>query len=35
MFDSDIRTENLFEAADMIERGEGNKIPLWLFGFLY
>jgi predicted AAA+ superfamily ATPase len=22
-------------AADMIETGEGNKIPLWLFGFLY
>jgi uncharacterized protein len=24
-----------FSAADMIETGEGNKIPLWLFGFLY
>jgi len=24
-----------FCAADMIETGEGNKIPLWLFGFLY
>ncbi len=24
-----------FAAADMIETGEGNKIPLWLFGFLY
>lgn len=22
-------------AADMIEHGSGNKIPLWLFGFLY
>jgi hypothetical protein len=22
-------------AADMIEAGEGKKIPLWLFGFLY
>lgn len=33
--DSKLRTENCFEAADMIERGEGNKIPLWLFGFLY
>ncbi|WP_372751679.1 AAA family ATPase [Labilibaculum sp.] len=29
------RTEDFFVAADMIERGEGNKIPLWLFGFLY
>ncbi|GAB7086596.1 AAA family ATPase [Marinifilum fragile] len=35
MSESNIRTEDLFEAADMIERGEGNKIPLWLFGFLY
>jgi len=24
-----------FAAADMIESGKGNKIPLWLFGFLY
>jgi predicted AAA+ superfamily ATPase len=24
-----------FAVADMIETGEGNKIPLWLFGFLY
>ena len=24
-----------FAAADMIETGQGNKIPLWLFGFLY
>ena len=22
-------------AADMIETGEGNRIPLWLFGFMY
>jgi uncharacterized protein len=22
-------------AVDMIDTGEGNKIPLWLFGFLY
>jgi len=22
-------------AADDIEYGHGNKIPLWLFGFLY
>ena len=27
--------ENHFAAADMIETGEGNIIPLWLFGFLY
>jgi predicted AAA+ superfamily ATPase len=27
--------ENHFAAADMIEIGEGNIIPLWLFGFLY
>jgi predicted AAA+ superfamily ATPase len=27
--------ENCFAAADMIETGEGNVIPLWLFGFLY
>lgn len=26
---------NCFGAADMIETGEGNTIPLWLFGFLY
>ncbi|MFZ5430404.1 MAG: ATP-binding protein [Bacteroidota bacterium] len=26
---------DIFAAADMIETGEGNKIPLWLFGFLY
>ncbi|MFA9390821.1 MAG: AAA family ATPase [Prolixibacteraceae bacterium] len=24
-----------YSAADRIEIGEGNKIPLWLFGFLY
>ena len=29
------KTEDYFVAADMIERGEGNTIPLWLFGFLY
>ncbi len=28
-------TSGNFSAADMIETGEGNKIPLWLFGFLY
>lgn len=27
--------ENRYAAADMIEIGEGNIIPLWLFGFLY
>lgn len=27
--------EGYFAAADMIEVGEGNTIPLWLFGFLY
>ncbi|MCF6239747.1 MAG: AAA family ATPase, partial [Bacteroidales bacterium] len=26
---------NSFIAADDIEQGFGNKIPLWLFGFLY
>lgn len=26
---------NIFAASDVIEIGEGNKIPLWLFGFLY
>jgi predicted AAA+ superfamily ATPase len=27
--------DNSFIAADNIEYGNGNKIPLWLFGFLY
>ncbi len=27
--------KNSFVAADNIEVGFGNKIPLWLFGFLY
>jgi predicted AAA+ superfamily ATPase len=27
--------ENTYAAADMIEVGNGNIIPLWLFGFLY
>lgn len=27
--------ENSFIAADDIEFGNGNKIPLWIFGFLY
>jgi hypothetical protein len=26
---------NSFVVADNIEIGSGNKIPLWLFGFLY
>lgn len=30
-----IGIENSFIAADDIEFGNGNKIPLWLFGFLY
>ena len=28
-------SENAYVAADDIEFGFGNKIPLWLFGFLY
>ena len=27
--------DNSFVVADDIEVGFGNKIPLWLFGFLY
>jgi len=27
--------DNSFVVADNIEVGYGNKIPLWLFGFLY
>ncbi len=27
--------QNAYIAADMIEVGFGNKIPLWIFGFLY
>ena len=27
--------ENSYVVADGIEIGFGNKIPLWLFGFLY
>ena len=30
-----VEGDNRFAAADMIEIGEGNVIPLWLFGFLY
>ncbi len=29
------KDQNCFAAADLIEVGEGNTIPLWLFGFLY
>ncbi len=28
-------SESTYAAADMIEEGSGNIIPLWLFGFLY
>jgi hypothetical protein len=28
-------TADIYAAADVIEVGEGKKIPLWLFGFLY
>ena len=27
--------QNSYVVADDIEVGSGNKIPLWLFGFLY
>ncbi len=27
--------DEIYAASDVIEVGEGNKIPLWLFGFLY
>ncbi len=27
--------DHAFLAGDDIEHGMGNKIPLWLFGFLY
>ena len=30
-----IPEKGLFAACDMIEIGQNNKIPLWLFGFLY
>ena len=30
-----VRAADSFVAADDIETGYGNKIPLWLFGFLY
>lgn len=28
-------SKEIYAASDVIEIGEGNKIPLWLFGFLY
>ena len=30
-----VKEENAFIAADNIEYAAGNKIPLWVFGFLY
>ncbi|MCT4614013.1 MAG: AAA family ATPase [Marinifilaceae bacterium] len=34
--DDDFRkSNNQFIASDMIEKGKGNQIPLWLFGFMY
>ena len=27
--------DNYLIAADDIETGSGNKVPIWLFGFLY
>jgi hypothetical protein len=32
---SEPSNQNTYSASDRIEIGEGNKIPLWLFGFLY
>jgi hypothetical protein len=29
------KADNAYVAADDIEVGSGNKIPLWLFGFVY
>lgn len=29
------KTENIFYIAELMEIGENNQIPLWLFGFLY
>jgi len=26
---------NVYYAVDGIEKGEANRIPLWLFGFMY
>jgi len=30
-----IGIENSFIVSDDVEYGFGNKIPLWLFGFMY
>jgi hypothetical protein len=30
-----VPAKDIYAASDVIEIGEGNKIPLWLFGFLY
>lgn len=32
---TDLEQNGIYAAADMIETGSENKIPLWLFGFLY
>lgn len=32
---TEVNGPNRYAVADMIETGQGNKIPLWLFGFLY
>ena len=34
-FDQIKDIENSFLAIDEVEFGRGNRIPLWLFGFLY
>ena len=30
-----VPANGMYAASDVIEIGEGNKIPLWLFGFMY
>ena len=35
IFDQAKSEKDAFIASDDIEQGFGNKIPLWLFGFLY
>ena len=34
-FDQIADLENSYLAIDDVEVGVGNKIPLWIFGFLY
>ena len=34
-FDRIKNVEDSYLAIDEVEFGRGNKIPLWLFGFLY